>query len=187
MLREQQIEGVGRRRAEGEGDPGGGDTAALADVDDQRQPDEREGEREPDAAAHAFVEDVARPERDDQRRDVLDQERDPDREPVNREEVEPLHQGEAADPPDGEKRELAPADLEAPGCDREQRDHEADDRPCHPHLRQPERRDSRCQDDLRDGSVHRPQGGRARRHQVADARAAVRGRRNGEWGFGHPL
>jgi hypothetical protein len=27
----------------------------------------------------------------------------------------------------------------------------------------------------------------ARRHQVADARAAVRDKRDWEWGFGHPL
>ena len=41
-----------------------------------------------------------RPERDEERREVLDQERDADREPVDREEVEPLHEREPADPED---------------------------------------------------------------------------------------
>ena len=44
------------------------------------------------------MEDVPRPERDEQRAEVLDQERDPDGEPVDREEVEPLHEREPADP-----------------------------------------------------------------------------------------
>jgi hypothetical protein len=37
------------------------------------------------------------PQRHEQRREVLDQQRDADREPVNRQEVEPLAQGEPGD------------------------------------------------------------------------------------------
>ena len=44
------------------------------------------------------MEDVTRPERDKERGEVLDEQRDPDREPVDREEVEPLHEREPADP-----------------------------------------------------------------------------------------
>ena len=77
------------------------------EVDDHREADERQRERDPDPAAHGLVEDVARPERDE-RGEVLDQQRDPDREPVDREEVEPLHEREPADPEHGEERQLAP-------------------------------------------------------------------------------
>ena len=73
------------------------DVPAAEDVDDQRQPGQRQRERDPDPPAHGVVVDEARPERDEQRREVLDQQRDPDREAMDREEVEPLHEREPAD------------------------------------------------------------------------------------------
>ena len=92
--------------------------AAAEQVDDHREAGERQRKRDPDPAAHVLVEDVARPERDEQRAEVLDQQRDPDREPVDREEVEPLHEREPADPEDGEERQLATRCLEPRGRDR---------------------------------------------------------------------
>ena len=133
------------------------------------------------------MEDVAGPERDEQRRDVLDQECDPDREPVDREEVEPLDEGEAADAPDGEKGQLVTPDAQTVGGGEQQHEDEAEQRPRHPHLREAERRDARGEDDLRDGAVDRPEGRSARGHGVADAGPAPAGRSDGEGGFGHPL
>jgi hypothetical protein len=43
-----------------------------------------------------------RPQRHEERREVLEEERDPDREPVDRDEVEPLHEREPADAEDDE-------------------------------------------------------------------------------------
>ena len=77
----------------------------MPDLDDQGQAREREGERRPDAPADGFVEDEPSPERDEDRRDVLNQQRDPDVEPVDREEVRPLDNGEA----DAERRSAAAA------------------------------------------------------------------------------
>ena len=57
--------------------------------------------------ADVLVDDEARPERDEQRREVLDQERDPDLEPVDRQEVEELDERDARDPEDGEEEQLA--------------------------------------------------------------------------------
>ncbi len=86
---------------------------AVTDVDDHREPDERERERVPDPPPHRLVEGEARPEPDAERREVLDQERDPDREPVDREEVEPLHEREPGDPEQREVRQLARASRAA--------------------------------------------------------------------------
>ena len=79
----------------------------MCDVDDQREPGEGEHERDPDPVVDVLPEDEARPERDEQRRDVLDQQRDPDVEPADREQVEELHEREAADPEGDERRQLA--------------------------------------------------------------------------------
>ena len=46
----------------------------------------------------------ARPERDEHRRGELEQEPDADRQPVNRNEIEPLHEREAADAVEDEER-----------------------------------------------------------------------------------
>ncbi len=139
----------------------------MREVDDQRQPGERERERDPDPPAHLLVEDVARPERDEERPEVLDQQRDPDREPVDREEVEPLHEGEAADAEHREERQLAGADAEARPRGQGQHEREADERPGRAHLREPERREARRQDHLRDRAVDRPQDRGGRSHRVA--------------------
>ena len=58
----------------------------------EREPGQRQRERDPDAAADVLVPERARPDRDEQRPDVLDEERDPDGQPVDGEEVEELHE-----------------------------------------------------------------------------------------------
>src|SRR5436190_308381 len=77
--------------------------------------DESQAERKPDAPPDGPMQHVARPEGDDQRREVLDQERDPDREPVDGEEVEPLDERHAADAERDEKRELGPSEPQGGG------------------------------------------------------------------------
>ena len=66
--------------------------------------------------ADVLVAERARPDRDEQRPEVLDEQRDPDREPVDREEVEELHERDAADAEDaraaaarGDRRAATPA------------------------------------------------------------------------------
>src|SRR5205823_9869233 len=88
---------------------------ALPDLGDEGQPDESQAERKPDAPPDGPMQHVARPEGDDQRREVLDQERDPDREPVDGEEVEPLDERHAADAERDEKRELGPSEPQGGG------------------------------------------------------------------------
>ena len=150
--------------------------AAAEQVDDHPEADQRERERDPDAPPHVLVEDVAGPQRDEQRSQVLDQQRDPDGEPVDREEVEPLHEREPADPEDGEERQLAPRGPEARGRDHEQDEHEPDRGAERSHLEQPQRREVRAEDHLRHGPVDGPEDRRRSRHGVPDPRAPMRGR-----------
>ena len=70
---------------------------AVPEVDDEREPDEREPERDPEPAAHVLLQHEEGEERDEQRAEVLDQQRDADVEPVDREEVEELHERDAED------------------------------------------------------------------------------------------
>ena len=91
MLGDQEVGGQTDRREPTGGHPGTAETSAVPDLDDEREPGEREDERRPDAAADRLVEDEPSPERDEDRRDELDQQGDPDVEPVNREEVGPLN------------------------------------------------------------------------------------------------
>ena len=46
--------------------------AAVPDLDDQHEAGKRDRERGPDTSAHGFVVDEARPDRDEDRGDVLD-------------------------------------------------------------------------------------------------------------------
>ena len=86
-------------------------------------------ERDPDPPPHVLVVGEARPERDEQRREVLDQQRDVDREPVNREAVEALGRARGRRSPNvGDVRQLAarqaqpsPDAVDAPGSSRARR------------------------------------------------------------------
>ncbi len=84
----------------------------LPELDHEREPGERQRERHPDPRADVLAAERARPDRDEQRAEVLDQERDADLEPVNREEVEELHERDAEDAEDGEPEQAAAIDAE---------------------------------------------------------------------------
>jgi hypothetical protein len=88
----------------------------VPDADDQHEAHQREPERGPDPTAHVLAVDEARPQRDEQRREVLDQQCDADREPVDREEIEPLHEREACEAEDEEERQLASRQSQPPRC-----------------------------------------------------------------------
>ena len=75
----------------------------AGEVDDEREAGEREGDREPEPAAHRLLHDEARPEGDEDRREVLDDERDPDVEPLDRDEVEELDERESRHAEDARK------------------------------------------------------------------------------------
>jgi hypothetical protein len=80
---------------------------AAPEVDDEREPAEREDQRCPDPSSDRLLEDEPCPERDQHRGDVLDQQRDTDLEPVDRDEVEELHEREAGDAEEEEERQLS--------------------------------------------------------------------------------
>jgi hypothetical protein len=73
---------------------------------------ESERSRDPDPPPHVPPEREPHPECDQQRRQVLDQQGDPDREALDREEVEPLHEGQACNAVQCEERQFPPPDPE---------------------------------------------------------------------------
>ena len=114
VLREQDVEGERDRRPECGQDSEPVERDAAPQVDDERQSAEREDQRRPDPSSDRLLEDEPRPERDQHGRDVLDQQGDSDLEPVDGDEVEELHEGEAGDAEEEEKRELTAPDPKAP-------------------------------------------------------------------------
>ena len=97
MLSDQDVEGVGHRRREARRDAAAVEREPAPHLDDEREPGQRECERNPDPPSHVLAVHEARPERDEERSDELDHERDPDRDAVDREEVGPLHERQPAD------------------------------------------------------------------------------------------
>jgi len=116
--------------------------------------------------------DEAGPECDQDRRRVLDEERDPDLEPVDREEVEPLHECEPEDPEGGEEEELVAADPKPFGPGQSKRRDENERRARRANLAEPERRDPGREDRLCDRPVDSPEAGRGEHHRVAEQGAA---------------
>ena len=118
-------EEVGRERAGGEQSGGDADVSSARPPTPPRRARARRGEREcrPYAAADVLVPHHARPERDENGRGELEQEADPDRQALDRDEVEPRDEGEADDPVEDEQPDLVPADPESPGS------RERDERP----------------------------------------------------------
>ena len=104
-LGQQQVrrEDEGRDQREGDAEPSRVD--AAPELHHQREPEERQPERRPDTPAHVLLQHDERADRDEQRAEVLDQQRDPDREPVDREEVEELDE---CDADDAEQRDAPP-------------------------------------------------------------------------------
>src|SRR5581483_8023409 len=107
VLRQEEVAGEGDRCDQGVGHAEPVQRDASPEVDDEREPAEREPERSPDPTPDRLLHDEARPERDEQRAEVLDHERDADLEPVDREEVEELDERDAEHAEGGEEEELA--------------------------------------------------------------------------------
>ena len=124
--------------------------------------------------AHVLLQHEVREQRDEQRPEVLDQQRDPDVEPVDREEVEELHERDAEDAEDREvERARAGRCAALAGRVSEHDREQAEQRAGAAHLGQPQRRESRLEDHLRDRAVDREQRPRGKRHRVADRGAAL--------------
>ena len=104
-LGEQEVRGEDHRRDEREHDPSPSSETPLHSSTISERPASESASASPDARAHALVPERARADRDEQRAEVLDQERDADREPVNREEVEELHERDADDAEDREPQQ----------------------------------------------------------------------------------
>ena len=136
MLGDQDVEGVGQRRREAGRDAAAVERDPAPDLDDEREAGERKGEGEPDPSAHVLAIDEPRPERDEERREVLEEERDPDRQPVDRDEVEPLHEREPADAEQDEQGKLARAQAEPAAVRQREDEREPEKRAGRPHLRQ---------------------------------------------------
>ena len=79
----------------------------VPDLRHEREAAEHEREGGPDAPAHRLVPGEPCPQRDQHRRRELEEQPDPDRQPVDRDEVEPLHEREADDAVEREPAELA--------------------------------------------------------------------------------
>ena len=172
-------EEVRRQRARGKepgGDADGVEPRVLPHLRDEREPCEREREGRPDPATDVLVPHHPRPEGDEDGRRELEQQADPDREALDRDEVEPRDEREPDDAVEEQQADLVPADPEAAG--RRQRDEgrEPQERARHAELREPQARHvGRGEDDLRDRPVDREQARRRGRHRVSEPR--VPGRR----------
>ena len=140
----------------------------IPDLHHQHEAGQCECERDPDARAHLFAVDQARPEGDEDRSDELDHERDADLDAMDGDEVRPLHEGEPADAECDQQWELTPADAQRRRprgrCDQRQ----AEECACAPDLRQLPRVDPRGEDHLRHRAVDREQRRRKRDHRVAE-------------------
>ena len=111
---------------------------------------------------------------DEERRRELDQQRHSDRQVVDRDEVEPLHECDADDPEGDEKQELAAADAERGSREREEEAEQSERGARRTNLRELERREAGVENDLRHAAVDREERRRGRDHRVAESRAVVR-------------
>ena len=89
--------------------------ASAPELDDEREPEQGEGDCEPEPATHGLVDVEPGPERDEDRREVVDDEGDPDVEPLDADEVEELDEGEAENAEDGEEARLPAVVRRFPG------------------------------------------------------------------------
>ena len=143
-------------------------------LDDEREPRETHGDRDPDAPPYVLLVDEPREERDEERRGELDEERDSDGEVLDRHEVQPLHERDADESEGDEEDELAATDPKPRGRDDEQEREEQDRRTRVADLRELERREAGAEDDLRHAPVDREERCRRRDHRVAEPCLVVR-------------
>ncbi len=115
-----------------------------------------------------------RPERDEDDARELDQERDTDRQPLDRDEVQPLDDSEREDPVEREERQIALGNAELVARQDGEPEREPDERPGRSKLRVVDRGQlASRQRHLRDGPVHGEEDRRDERHRVPEPGAAV--------------
>jgi ribonuclease E len=175
-LGQQDVPREGERPAESRDDAEAvkPSVGAAPDLDDQRQARERQREGDPEPWPNWAVDDEPHPERDEERGQVLDQQRDPDLEPVDRQEVEPLDEREPADPEDGEEGELAAGHPQDARPREGEHRHQADRRTRNPHLGEPKGREPGGERHLGDHAVDGEQGRTREHHRVAEPGALAR-------------
>ena len=98
----------------------------------------------------------------------------PDREVLDRDEVEPLHERDADEAERDEEEKLAATDAQPRGSDDEQEREEENRGARVADLRELERREARAEDDLRDAPVDREERRGGRDHDVAEPCLVVR-------------
>ena len=128
--------------------------------------------------------DEPREERDEERRGELDEERDADRQVLDRHEVEPLHERDADEPERDEEEQLAP--IRPAGATARPRGGRRGSRiaaQVFADLRELERREPRAEDDLGDAAVDGEERRSGRHHRVAEPSSCRRGAPRGAgWG-----
>ena len=102
------------------------------------------------------------------------EQRDADRQVLDRHEVEPLHERDADEAERDEEEQLAPADPQTRRRDDEEEREEQDRRARVPDLCQLERREAGAEDDLRHAAVDGEERRGGRDHDVAAPRLVVR-------------
>ena len=115
MLAGQEVNRERHRGEERRRDADRVEPHVLPHLRDQREPRQREREGRPHAASDRLVPYEPRPERDEHRRGELEEEGDPDRKPLDRDEVEPLDEREPDDPVEDEQGNLVSGDSQTAG------------------------------------------------------------------------
>ena len=144
-LGHEEVGGERQRAAERRGDADRAEGDPGPQLDDEREPGQAHGDRDPDPPADVLLVDEPREERDEERRGELDEERDADGQVLDRDEVEPLHERDPDEPERDEKEELATTDAQSRGSDDEQEREEENRGARVADLRELERREARAE------------------------------------------
>src|SRR5207344_2291721 len=110
VLRHEQVGRQRQRAAQRGRDADGAERDAGPELDHEREASQTQRHGDPDAAPNVLLVDEASEERDEERRGELDQQRDADRQVLDRNEVEPLHERDADQAERDEEKQLAPPD-----------------------------------------------------------------------------
>ena len=127
--------GGGRERG---GDPEAVERPGVVGADDEERPDDREPDGGPQSRPEPPSVEDAQPDEQDQRGQVLDRERHPDLEAVDRDEVRALDEREAGYPHEGERRDVRPLDSQQVTARRGQREREDQEGAGRSELREPQ-------------------------------------------------
>ena len=170
----EEIRREGQRAAERRGDADRAERDAGPELHDEREPRQAHRDGDPDAPPNVLLVDEAREERDEERRGELDEQRDADREVLDGDEVEPLHERDADEAECDEEEQLAPPDPQTRRRHSEEEREEQDRRARVPDLRQLERREAGTENDFRNAAVDCEERRGGRDHDVAEPRLVVR-------------